>query len=417
MDRLRQAIAMSIRQQRSAALLFVDLDNFKVINDTYGHRFGDELLCRMSSIFAEAVRPGDTVARLGGDEFLIVLPELVDDSDAKGVAERILQRLRQPIAIGDQQIHSSASIGIAIGPRDSDDPEELMRHADIALYDAKGRGRQCYSFFDPRLNEAARRRSEVERHLRFGLARGELGIVYQPIFRPGLPAQLCGVEALVRWNSAELGPVPPDEFIRVAEEAGLIRDVGHFVMRRATAEIAALVREFGHDIKLSVNVSANELREGKLAELVDHCLREARLAPRNLMLELTESVMIENLAVVKAQLIEVRRLGASVAVDNFGTGYSSLSYLNRLPITTLKIDRSFVRDLCADAEDRALVRSIVALGHGLDMLVVAEGVESAEQVDVLSALGCDQLQGYFFSRPVDLGKLRELLTAGGAVSA
>ncbi|MFZ1295309.1 MAG: EAL domain-containing protein, partial [Pseudomonadales bacterium] len=368
MDRLRQAIAMSMRQNRGAALLFADLDNFKVINDTYGHRFGDRVIVRMGEIFGAAVRPGDTVARLGGDEFLIVLPDLIDDGDAKLVAERILARFRDAIEIDTQQIHTSVSIGIAVGPRDSDDPEELMRHADLALYDAKGRGRHCYSFFDARLNHAAQRRTAVETHLRVALQnQQELSVHYQPIHDPGVEARMHGVEALVRWYSAELGQVSPEEFIKIAEDAGLIGDIGQFVMRRAIFDVAALNADLGVQLRLSVNISASEFREGRLLDTLSAHLREAGMAAKHLMLELTESVMIQDLARVKTQLASIRALGVGVAVDDFGTGYSSLSYLNRLPITTLKIDRSFVRDLCADTEDRALIRSIIALGHGLDM--------------------------------------------------
>ena len=417
MDRLRQAIAISMRQNRGAALLFADLDNFKVINDTYGHRFGDRVIVRMGEIFGAAVRPGDTVARLGGDEFLIVLPELIDDGDAKLVAERILARFREAIEIDTQQIHTSVSIGIAVGPRDSDDSEELMRHADLALYDAKGRGRHCYSFFDARLNQAAWRRTAVERHLRVALqSQQELSVHYQSIHEPGMQAGMRGVEALVRWHSAELGQVSPEEFIRIAEEAGLVGDIGQFVMRRAIADIAALNADFGLRLRLSLNISAYEFREGRLLDTLSAHLRETGMAAENLMLELTESVMIQDLARVKTQLAAIRALGVGIAVDDFGTGYSSLSYLNRLPVTTLKIDRSFVRDLCADVENRTLIRSIIALGHGLDMVVVAEGVESAEHVALLSEMGCDLLQGYFFSRPVPIAQLRELLINAAAVA-
>lgn len=417
MDRLRQAIAMSMRQNRGAALLFADLDNFKVINDTYGHRFGDRVIVRMGEIFGAAVRPGDTVARLGGDEFLIVLPDLIDDGDAKLVAERILARFRAAIEIDTQQIYTSVSIGIAVGPRDSDDPEELMRHADLALYDAKGRGRHCYSFFDARLNHAAQRRTAVEAQLRAALHnQQELSVHYQPIHDPGVAAGMRGVEALVRWHSAELGQVSPEEFIKIAEEAGLIGDIGQFVMRRAIADVAALNADLGVQLRLSVNISAYEFREGRLLDTLSALLREAGMAAENLMLELTESVMIQDLARVKIQLASIRALGIGIAVDDFGTGYSSLSYLNRLPITTLKIDRSFVRDLCADVEDRALIRSIIALGHGLDMIVVAEGVETGEHVALLREMGCDLLQGYFYSRPVPIAELRAMLERSASLA-
>jgi diguanylate cyclase (GGDEF)-like protein len=409
MDRLRQTLAVSRRQDRGAALLFADLDNFKHINDTYGHRFGDALIRRMAGIFAESVRPGDTVARLGGDEFLVVLPDLADDADARRVAERVLARFRDPLDVEGQRIHTSTSIGIAVGPRDASDPEELLRLADIALYDAKGRGRRCYSFFDARLNQNARRRSEVETCLREALARNELSVAYQPIFRADRRERMSGLEALVRWNSPALGAVSPEEFIPVAEEAGLVGAIGHFVLSRAAADVAALNRELGEELRVSVNVSAWEFRAGRVAESVQECLQQSGLLPRNLMLELTESVMIEDFSKVKAQLLAVRRLGASIAVDDFGKGYSSLSYLSRLPVSTLKIDRFFVRDLCQDGQDRALVRSIIALAHELDMLVVAEGVETAEQIDALSSFQCDLLQGYFFSPPVPLPRLRALL--------
>lgn len=404
MDRLEQALAISDRQGRSAALLFIDLDNFKTINDTYGHRFGDQLILRMRDIFTAAVRSADTVARLGGDEFLIVLPELEDDSDARLLAERILERFREPVDIMGQQIYTSASIGIAVGPRDSVDPQELLRHADIALYDAKGRGKQCYSFFDSRLNEAAQRRTLLERHLRSALQREELSVVYQPIYEAGPNGAMRGVEALVRWKSADLGNVSPAEFIPVAEEAGLVSDIGCFVMRRSMHDLAGL-NDGGAGLRLSVNVSANEFRSGNLVQTVRDSLCASGLTAGNLMLELTESVMMEDLAGVKAQLLEIRNLGVSVALDDFGTGYSSLSYLNKLPITTLKIDRSFVRDLYEDAEDLSLIRSIIALGRGLDMVIVAEGVESAEHAELLAGMGCDLLQGFYFSRPVEIATI------------
>jgi diguanylate cyclase (GGDEF)-like protein len=409
MDRLEQVIAQSRRRDLGAGLLFVDLDDFKTVNDTHGHRFGDQLLLEVSRTFVDAVRPEDTVARLGGDEFLVVVPQLARPEDAQHVAERILERLRPPLTVLGHSIHVSTSIGIALAPQDSSDPEELMRHADIALYHAKDLGKKRFSFFDEALNERTQRRARVERQLRNALGGGELTLVYQPIVAAAGSRATRGLEALLRWHSPELGAVPPDEFIPIAEDIGLISEIGRFVLEQAVADVSALNLKLNSDLRVTVNLSAMELREGHLPEMVESVLTRHALPPNRLVLELTESAMIVDLDAAIEQLGAARYLGCDIAIDDFGTGYSSLAYLNRLPITALKIDRSFVRDLCDDRQDEALIRAIIAMTRSLGMRVIAEGVETADQAEALATMGCDLLQGYLFSRPLPLRELESQL--------
>jgi diguanylate cyclase (GGDEF)-like protein/PAS domain S-box-containing protein len=412
-DRVAQALAHAKRRDaRGLAILFLDLDRFKTINDTLGHRAGDELLKAAAQRLTHSLREGDTVARLGGDEFLFLLPGIDDVEDAARCGRKIVDLFDAPFQIGDQELHVTASIGISLYPLDGPDIETLVRNADTALYRAKDQGRNRYQLYAPAMNALAATRLMVENNLRRALERNELALVYQPLVALDTNA-IVGAEALIRWEHPELGHVPPSEFIPMAEETGMIVPLTRWVLQTACAQMQEW-RRAGADVRsVSVNVSAKRFNDSDLPMIVDECLRATGLDGSALSIELTESVMMEDAAATIVTLHELKRLGVKVSIDDFGTGYSSLNYLKRLPIDTLKIDQSFVRDIPTDSENAAIANLIISMAHNLKLSVVAEGVETHEQMSFLRARQCDVMQGFLFSRPVPAEQFLALFEGQG----
>jgi diguanylate cyclase (GGDEF)-like protein/PAS domain S-box-containing protein len=411
-DRLERAVVRADRRHQQLAVLFLDLDNFKVINDSLGHHAGDALLVEVAARLTACVRNADTVARLGGDEFTILLEDLETEAEAEQVAERIGQVLRTPFRVGDRDIFISASIGLALGAPSRTPAESLLRNADIAMYRSKTAGKARHSLFDSGINPVATERLELEHDLAQALALGQLRVYYQPILSL-LDGQVTEVEALLRWDRPGHGPVGPATFIPVAEETGLIVPIGRWVLNQACAQAAAWQAEFPSDppLVMSVNLSARQFQDPGLLADIQRALHATRLDPRGLKLEITESVAIQDIEGSVATLQALKSAGIQVAIDDFGTGYSALNYLKRLPVDTLKIDRSFVEGLGQDRLDAAIVQSVVALARTLELSVVGEGIESQAQATKLRALGCDGGQGYLFARPEPAEIVSSLLRA------
>lgn len=405
-DRLRQAQASSVRSGQWAALLFIDLDDFKDVNDAYGHAAGDALLRACAERLRAAVRAEDTVGRLGGDEFVVLLEDLHAQPDqaawrAQHVAEKIRQVVQQPVVVDAHDLTVTPSIGITLFAGQDESAADILGRADLAMYHSKAAGRNAVQFFDPSMQATVVQRATLQRELRHGLRDGELCLYGQPIV--DVRAQVCAQEVLLRWHHPTRGLVPPGEFIPVAEQSGLIIPLGQWVLQRACGLLAA----WAHDPQragwtLAVNLSARQLRQPDFVDTVRRALHEAGADARRLKLELTESQLLHDVEDTIAKMEALAALGIQFALDDFGTGYSSLAYLKRLPLTQLKIDRSFVRDLLTDPNDAAIARTILQLAQSLEMDVVAEGVETAEQFEVLRAMGCRLFQGYHFGRPVPL---------------
>ncbi|MDO8250006.1 MAG: EAL domain-containing protein [Rhodoferax sp.] len=408
-ERLQQELAHARRANNQLALLFLDLDRFKSVNDTLGHDGGDQLLRVAAGRLSACVRECDTVARLGGDEFVVLLTGLNKPQQAAKLAGQILTMLSQPFQIADNECFIGASIGVSVFPADGATAEELLKHADIAMYRAKAAGRGRFVFFEECMNVEQRERALLERELRLAIVRDQLSVHYQP--RIGLrDGCLFGAEALLRWHHPELGWVSPATFIPLAEDVGLIEEIGSWVLRHVCAQLAAW-QAAGYAIgTVAVNVSGRQLKSSNLVAQVRDALESTGLAPHALELEVTEGVLIDNVEAVIDLLGLIKQTGVSIALDDFGTGYSSMAYLRRLPIDVLKIDQSFVRDLAHDEDARSIVQAIIALAHALHKSVVAEGVETLAQANLLRAWGCDEAQGYYFSRPVAAAALEELMS-------
>ena len=398
-DRIEQSIEKARRRNHGLAVMFCDLDGFKAVNDAYGHQLGDRLLVRMSERVSGLLRPQDTFARLGGDEFVIVLA-IDEPDDAVVVAERIIAAVAEPFLIDAAELQVSASLGIALYPDDGATERELMAHADAAMYHTKDGGRNGYTFFTPSMQVSANRQLRLLQDLRRAADRGELRLHYQPKFvAAGTPA--VGAEALLRWQHPELGMLAPDVFIPIAERSGLILPIGEWVLDQACAQLRTW-HDSGHpEWTMAVNLSPLQFSSPSLVDNVRDVLARHGIAPQRLTLEITETTAMKDVEASLAILNDLTAMGVHISIDDFGTGYSSLLYLKRMPATELKIDRAFVRDLEKNAEDAAIVSSIVALGRSLQLQVVAEGVETREQQEYLSGLGCDQLQGYHLGRPMD----------------
>ncbi len=397
-DRLGQLIASSHRDKEQFALLFLDLDRFKYINDSMGHSVGDKLLQSVAQRLQTCVREGDTVSRIGGDEFIVLLRE-IEEPGVVQVAEKLLKTLATPFNLSGQEISTYASIGIALYPAHASDIDVLMKNADAAMYNAKENGRNNYKFFSPEMNFRANQVFSMEKDLRVALDQDQFMLVYQPQVDLAT-GKICGAEALIRWKHPENGFVSPAEFIPVAEETGQIVAIGEWVLRTACWRFASWQKQGLPVFPIAVNMSIRQLRQPNLADVIESILKETGLNPDSLELEITEGIMMGDNKAAMEFLMRMHKLGVQMSIDDFGTGFSSLSYLKNLPVSKLKIDQSFVRDIGSDESDAAIVRSIISLGHRLDMRVIAEGVETLEQLDFLRIRGCDEMQGYFFSRPL-----------------
>ena len=397
-DRVDQAITRAHRSASKLALLFLDLDRFKNVNDSLGHAVGDQLLQAVSTRLTACLREEDTAARLGGDEFIISLPDVADASEAARVAARILADLAKPFSVCGHQLPAEASIGIALYPDDGDSAQTLMRNADTAMYHAKESGRANYQFFSSQMNERVSRRLSTETSLRRALEHGEFTLHYQPLIELAT-GRIDGAEALARWPQPDHRLVSPAEFIPVAEDTGLIVPLGEWVLREACGQAQAWqARQPG--LRIAVNLSARQFRQKNLIGMIEQALCDTGLAPALLELELTEGMLMHHAEDTVRTLARLDEMGVRLAIDDFGTGYSSLSYLKRFPIHTLKIDRSFVQDLSTDPDDAAIVTAIVAMARGLNLNVTAEGVETEAQAAFLRSLSCDLAQGFHFGRPM-----------------
>ena len=407
-DAMTYALARADRQDSSVGLLLLDLDNFKVINDTLGHHCGDQLLKLVAQRLTAVLRSTDVICRIGGDEFVVIVEPADDASEMASVARKILAELAEPFALEGHQLYVSASIGVSLYPFDAQDVATLTRNADTAMYHAKHQGKNRYAVFEAQMELRAQRRLRMEANLRRALQHDELYLHYQPQIDLG-SGRIVGVEALLRWNCHEMGPLNPAEFIPVAEESGVIVELGRWVLQSACRQAAVwcqagLLDSLEH---VAVNLSASQVREPGLMDDIRAILHETQL-PRGLLeLEITEGVMMENVPANVELMRRLQETGIHLSIDDFGTGYSSMSYLKRLPIDQLKIDRSFVHDLPGEGE--AIVTAIIAMAHSLKLKVVAEGVETPQQVEFLRSAGCDNVQGFYFARPMTAAQLTALL--------
>jgi len=399
LDRLSQGIQRAARYDLYLVLMLLDVNDFKIINDTKGHQVGDDMLKEVAHRLRKGVRASDTVARFSGDKFFIVVPELIDPVEAEMIAEKLLTSIEAPFFIHNDEFNMSATIGMTVFPNDGDSAEILMRNADAALYHAKGEGASRFRFFSRELNDLAISRIRMETLLRHAVEKNELSLYYQPQISIS-SGRVVGAECLLRWKNDELGMVPPDSFIPVAEDTGLITGIGEYVMIRACKEAAQWKEVYDTPLTLAINVSYRQFRNDNFIERFRSIIEESPFPRENLEIEITESMLVDEVDKMIAMLNEIVNMDITVSIDDFGTGYSSLSYLKRFPIHTLKIDKSFIRNLPGDQEDVALSKAIIAMAHSLGMKVVAEGVETAEQLQFLHSLGCDIAQGYYYSKPI-----------------
>ncbi len=407
-DRLEHAIALAHRTGRMVAVLFFDLDRFKLINDSFGHKSGDELLQIMASRLSQVVRDGDTAARLGGDEFVVLLENVEADEEVTHVAEKILAALRAPLVLNGQDLIISTSIGISVYPKDHQNADTLLKDADIAMYHAKAGGGNSFRFYDSDMNRLALHRLLTENRLRRALELEQVVLYFQP-FIDLKTGRIAGMEVLMRWNHPAKGLVGPDQFMAVAQETGLIVGLSQKVLQEACRQYQRWQEKGLTGLQMAVNLSAQQLGPHKLIKTVKDILHETGMPPTALKLEITESELMEDVERAKETLHELSSMGVEIAIDDFGTGYSSLSYLKTLPIDTLKVDRSFVRDLATDEDDAAIVSATIGLAHHMGLKVIAEGVETASQLDFLTHHQCDLGQGYYFSPPLSSDAMESLL--------
>ena len=408
-DRLRQALLRAGRDHRQAGVLLVDLDRFKLINDSLGHSVGDQLLRDIAARLQQCVRQCDTVSRQGGDEFAVLLPDLDPSDDVARIVQRLLETISQPCRVDDRELHITCSVGISLYPRDGRSEDVLLKNADVALYRAKDAGRNGYQFYQSGATMLARERLNLESSLRHAVDRQQLELYYQPKWDFRRNA-FTGAEALIRWNHPELGRLSPAKFIPIAEDSGLVLPMGEWVLGAALREISRLQSENWPDLCIAVNLSGRQFHHGDLPGLVRTLLQESSFNPQCLELELTETMLMNNTEENITTLRALKNLGVRIAIDDFGTGYSSLSYLQRFPVDVLKIDRAFVCDLPGSTSSAAIVDAILALAHGLGLEVVAEGIETAEQAEFLRARGCDEGQGFYFGQPLALTDFHALLS-------
>lgn len=412
-DRLGQVIARSKREgTNSFAILYLDLDRFKVINDSLGHLAGDQLLIELANRLLRCLRSSDTVSRMGGDEFAVLLDNIPDARTAIKFVDRIEQRIREPFVLKGREVFTTASIGVAMADRIYESPEDLIRDADTAMYEAKGRGKGRYVLFDSTMHARALRMLELETDLRRALSENQLGIHYQPIVSLS-EGRVAGFEALVRWRHPKLGFISPSEFIPMAEENGLIDPLGLFILRDACKHLSQLQREFPADppLTMSVNLSGVQFVKTELIGQIDLTLREFGLDPASLKLEITESTIIEHAEHAEGMMAQLKAQNIHLSIDDFGTGYSSMTNLIQYPIDTVKIDRSFVRKMCQDEESLEIVKATITMARNLRMGVIAEGIETAAQMQILKGLGCQYGQGYYFAKPLEDSASREFLAS------
>jgi diguanylate cyclase (GGDEF)-like protein len=407
-DRLTQTLAGACRYHRKVALLFIDLDNFKRINDTLGHSIGDDLLKAVAERLVNCLRSSDTVskssenemaARVGGDEFTVILPELNRVEDAGVVAQRIAEQLGQPLNLGSHQVIVTPSIGIAVYPEDGDNKETLIKNADMAMYYSKRIGPNMFKYYQESMNATALKRMTIENHLRHAIERDEFTLHYQPQFDL-TSGQVSGMEALLRWHNWELGNVPPIEFIQIAEESGLILTIGEWVLRTACRQCKAWQDQGFALQRIAVNVSIKQFTHANFLKMISDVLTETALAPHSLEIEITESLLVQDTQEISFILQNLKEMKINIAIDDFGTGYSSLSRLKEMPIDSLKIDRSFVSGIHGGMKDQSIICAIIAMAEGMNLKVIAEGVETKGQVDFLRGKQCQEAQGFLFSRPL-----------------
>jgi diguanylate cyclase (GGDEF)-like protein len=413
LDRLLLAQARAKRSRSPIAVIFIDLDNFKVVNDTLGHEAGDQLLKAVAERLAKCVRPGETVARLGGDEFTILLEEVQTEADVVRVTERLMEALRHPILLNEQEIFASASIGVAFQEVASDAADALLRNADTPMYEAKTNGKSSYVLFEPSMNDHVVERLEIETGLRTALERGELYLNYQPLISLD-SSQMIGVEALLRWNHPAKGLIPPGKFISIAEDTGLIVPIGYWVLEEACRQMMVWKDQhpdFG-TFTMNVNLSGKQLMRTDVVERVQRAIMKTGIDPANLKLEITESVMMTDMTTTIDHLNRLKALGVKLAMDDFGTGYSSMANMNAFPLDTIKIDRAFIQRLANEDETGHVVEAIIALSKALHLDVTGEGVETLQQAARLKDLGCDIAQGYYFARPLTPEAMNKLMVEG-----
>ena len=411
-ERMRQAIGAARSGERQIAVLLFNLDRLQRVNDSLGHETGDAMLQEMARRAGLLTGPGDTLAHLGGDEFVLLLTECLDSDGVVNAARRLIDEIARPVSVGGHDLIITASVGISIYPRDGANPSELLKAADVALSHMKDTGRNGFRFFKGEMNAHALRWMSLETHLRRAIERGELSLNYQPQVSIS-DGRICSMEALLRWRSPELGQVAPSDFIALAEDTGMILPIGNWVIRQACLQNKAWQDAGLAPLRVAVNVSAHQFMVGTVPAVVAEALRESGLEARWLEVELTESVMMHDSEATAAQLTALTEMGVSVSLDDFGTGYSSLGYLSRFMLDKLKIDQTFVRNITTEPRSAAIAQATIALAHGLSLVVIAEGVETEGQLAFLAAIGCDEVQGYLFSRPVPADEMGRLMS--GAV--
>ncbi|MDQ5947369.1 MAG: hypothetical protein QG619_2801 [Pseudomonadota bacterium] len=410
-DRIEQAILLARHHEKLVGVLLLDLDRFKLINDGFGHVPADNLLKAVAGRLARCVRDTDTVARLGGDEFVVVLGGVEDLDSVASISAKIMRELSLPLNVEGKEVYVTTSIGIAMFPRDGDHGEALLRNADVAMYRVKEHGRNNYRFYTPEMSHMALDRLDMEGNLRRALERDEITVFYQPIVSLKTGA-IIGAEALARWKHPRIGMIHPPEFIPLAEETGLIIPLGERILRLVCTQLAAWRQAGMPPLQVALNISARQFRQDDLPGLVRRTLDEAGLEGSALEFELTESMVMHDVENAIAMLRELKQQGVALSLDDFGTGYSSLAYLKRFPIDALKIDRSFVRDIDSEPDDAAIARAVIAMAHSLDLRVIAEGVENDTQLGLLRQYGCDDFQGFLFSRPIPAEEFALLLQSG-----
>jgi len=409
-DRLAVALANSSRNNQKVAILFLDLDHFKTINDSLGHETGDQLLQQVSLRIKRVLRKQDTIARMGGDEFIILIPGLTETDHTARLAEKILDAITPVFKIGDNELYIGCSIGISIFPDDGTEIKTLLKNSDLAMYRAKEKGRNTFQLYTPSMNFKAMERLAVEKNLRKALDREEFELYYQPKINLE-SGQIAGMEALIRWDSPELGMVMPSQFIHIAEETRLIIQMGHWVLLTACRQAKQWQSEGLPQIPISVNLSVVQFTHPNLVSEINKVINQTNTQPHNLELEITESVLMQDTTLAVSILNKLSELGIKISIDDFGTGFSSLNYLKNLPIDYLKIDQTFIKDFNLQTNS-AITKAIVTLAQSLNMKTIAEGVETEEQKEFLKELNCDEAQGYLFSKPLSKDKMDELLRSG-----